>query len=576
VFTVALSAALGLALAGDATGFVFTTFSGGHSLDSRAAIRWRFDRELVAELQLGAAPGALADGHESFDDVFWSALDEWYRALEGVAGAPRLFVTPQSTAPKAKGSPFYNNVFFDRQQYGVPFPEDVLAVTLKEARTQDEGYANLVEADIIFNANFRWDSYEGRPREPVYDLYRVALHEIGHFLGLGHPDEASPRQAVTAIMNSGEGGSPLDTLQEDDIRGGRALYALEPPGIPIGHTATASGSVITSNWDHPLAGGEPTGYYVQVGTAPGQTSRTELTGTPRPTLSLGGFAPGTYYVRVMGVNWAGTGAPSRESRVEVTGTGCTRPGTPTVAILSNSGGSFALGWTVPSGNPTGYHLYRATRSIADGELDASFVTRSPLGNANTAMFTNVSPGTYYMRIRGENACGLGPASAQVVVTVETQNTTRTYTYSGRFDGNFQQVLRESRGTCTWQFRYSGRMTLTMQARPDGTITNGTMRMADTNRFAPAGASSNPGGLRCDGANFSDNRSAAITGTLADIRWSDSSWRFTGRRNGNAVTGAMVATLNSGGTTNTGTINVNLPFVDSTDLDVDRSRVSSRR
>lgn len=572
-FILVVSALLALVLASTPAGFVFSTFSGGPTLDSRSAIRWRFGRDVTAELQLGAPSARLTDGFATFDDVFVQALVDWQNALDGVGGAPVFYIQPDSTAPKARGSPFYNNVFFDERQYDQPFPADVLAVALKWARTEEHGYSNILETDVIFNSRFRWDSYEGPLREGVWDFYRVALHEAGHLLGLHHPDQATPPQVVDSIMHSSEGKTAIDRLQDDDIRGARALYSLEPPGSPIGATASASGSVITANWDHPTSGGEPTGYLVEVGESPGQPSRSELTGTPRPTLSLGGFPRGTYYVRIKGVNWAGAGSPSRESRVEVTGAGCTLPGTPTATVLSNSGRTFTLGWTVPSGSPTAYLLYWATRAIADGELDASFVSRTDLGNANTATFTDVTPNTYYMRIRAQNACGWGPASAQVVVTVASPPPPipSTFMYSGRFDGTFQQVLRESRGVCTWQWRYTGRMTLTLQTRADGTITSGSMRMTDTNRFAPQGTSSNPGELTCTSGNISDNRTAAVTGNLSDIRWSDSQWRFSGRRSGSAVTGAMTAIRNDGGYTNTGTINVTLPIVDSTDLDVRGSR-----
>ncbi|MEO5719108.1 MAG: matrixin family metalloprotease, partial [Chthoniobacterales bacterium] len=65
-----------------------------------------------------------------------------------------------------------------------------------------------------------------------YDLHRVALHEIGHALGLDHPDEAG--QTVSAIMNSNV--SELFILQPDDIAGAVALYGAPPNApSPSGH-----------------------------------------------------------------------------------------------------------------------------------------------------------------------------------------------------------------------------------------------------------------------------------------------------------------------------------------------------
>lgn len=568
-YTLTLSILAALVVSTPSSGFVFGTESPDLTLDSRRATRWPFGGDVTAELQLGRAPSKLTDGYETFDEVFLQALSDWNGALQGVKGAPVLYYESDSTAPKVRHND-RNNMFFDSRVYGMAFPEDTPALTAKSYRRHDNGYSYITEADIIFNSAFRWDSYEGALKPGTSDFYRIALHEIGHFLGLGHPDQAVPPQAVDAVMLSSETKiAKIDRLQTDDTQGVRALYSLEPPGPPIGATASASGTVITANWNHPTTGGEPTGYLVEVGNAPGQSSRSpcagsaslpcsEITGTVRPTLSLGGFARGTYYVRVKGVNWGGAGGASTESRVEVTGSGCTLPGTPTVVVLSNSGGSFTLGWTVPSGSPTSYLLLWANRSISDAELDASFVNRHPLGNAASAQFTDVTQATYYMRIRAENACGFGPASAQVVVVVGPPPTPGELTYAGQFDGSYTEVYRDSRGSCTWQVRFRGRLTLTLRTQSNGTITTGsTARITNSVWSSGEGAATNPGRLACTANSGSHDRTMYPTGTLADIRAIDARWRFAGRQNGNGVSGSLTAIRNDSGYTDNGTINVNL-------------------
>ena len=91
------------------------------------------------------------------------------------------------------------------------------------------------------------------PYGMVGEEYVVALlvHEFGHVMGLGHPDQAG--QQVTAIMNSDIGF--LRELQPDDIAGARALYGGESePEALVGflgnprHLSAQSGIGVVSGW----------------------------------------------------------------------------------------------------------------------------------------------------------------------------------------------------------------------------------------------------------------------------------------------------------------------------------------
>lgn len=158
-----------------------------------------------------------------------------------------------------------NEVFFSNTVFGMAFGSDgTLAVTT----TWYTGNQR-VEADVIFNTAWTWDSYRGvQHASPVIDLQRVALHEFGHVLGLDHPDDAG--QTVAAVMNSHV--SNTDSLTTDDITGAQSLYG--PPGVPANDNFAAATTIS-------LSGGSTTvtGF---------NTNTTKETGEPSHANNIGG------------------------------------------------------------------------------------------------------------------------------------------------------------------------------------------------------------------------------------------------------------------------------------------------
>lgn len=180
--------------------------------------------EIPVHLQMGAAPGPLVDGNGDWDAITMHALSAWNGVLGGVAFVP--MPDPNRDAAMLDGA---NNVIFGDDVYGEPFADGVLAITLTAYTTPDNA---IVETDVVFNRKINWNSYAGDLRPSVgggtqYDIGRVAVHEFGHVLGLGHPDDHD--QAVLAIMNSHT--SNLDVLQQDDVDGVTAIYA--PAAAPL-------------------------------------------------------------------------------------------------------------------------------------------------------------------------------------------------------------------------------------------------------------------------------------------------------------------------------------------------------
>jgi hypothetical protein len=101
--------------------------------------------------------------------------------------------------------------------------------------------AEIIDTHILVNSNKRWDVYNGPLAYvggvPIYDLQRVLLHELGHGLGLTHPDDNG--QNIASIMLSTE--SDTFNLTSDDIEGANTLYPEEPSLASLGGVSTITG-----------------------------------------------------------------------------------------------------------------------------------------------------------------------------------------------------------------------------------------------------------------------------------------------------------------------------------------------
>src|SRR5688572_2544634 len=161
------------------------------------------------------ASSPLIDGSPSLDAVAEEALNIWNQHLIHMK-----FAVNRGSILPADGNDGNTSVTMASTIYGDTFGNGVLAVTLLSPRG-----TNFVEADVVFNIGFNWDSYRGPLLNDTEDFRRVALHEFGHVLGLDHPDQAG--QSTAAIMNSTI--SDIDTLQNDDIFGAKSIYDNGPP-----------------------------------------------------------------------------------------------------------------------------------------------------------------------------------------------------------------------------------------------------------------------------------------------------------------------------------------------------------
>jgi hypothetical protein len=152
------------------------------------------------------------------------------------------------------------------------------------------------------------------------------------------------------------------------------------------------------------------GYTLEAGSAPGDASLATF-----PLGDVTSFAasgpPGVYYVRTRPRNACGIGLPSNEVVVTLGGP-VQVPLPPTDLTATMVGRNVTVRWTPPTsgGLPSGFLL---EAGYGPGRSDAAVVqTTVPLLAA-----ANVTPATYYLRVRSLNSAGPSAATADLVVTV---------------------------------------------------------------------------------------------------------------------------------------------------------------
>jgi len=185
---------------------------------------WPTGATVIMQLNLGSAGRTLQDGNTSWDDAVLPVAAMWNQTIQRVQVS--TIVNP--LAPVISGDRI-NAVVFSNSIFGQSFGSGTLAVTYY---TSSGG--TMIESDTLFNRAAVFDSYRGPLQfiphgSAIADIRRVFLHEMGHTLGLGHPDTGG--QHVVAVMNSIV--SDQEILASDDIAGGQFLY-----GVGTGSTPT--------------------------------------------------------------------------------------------------------------------------------------------------------------------------------------------------------------------------------------------------------------------------------------------------------------------------------------------------
>ncbi|MBI3400929.1 MAG: hypothetical protein HY048_05875 [Acidobacteria bacterium] len=231
------------------------------------------------------------------------------------------------------------------------------------------------------------------PKCVTVDQFSSPLHSYNGFpLGIGDQDN------VRTILGT--------TFTVANFR--QHLPEISPP---TNFRASVTGSRVSLTWGAPVTG-RPTSYIIEAGSSAGLVNVANYdTRNLQTSLIVDGVGEDIYYIRVRATDGTVISDPSDEATL-IVGRGCSfAPLPPTGLVATVSGRTISAQWTAS------FHAldYVGEAGTTPGGTD---VRIGATGSATpAATISDVGVGTYYLRVRAKNTCGVSGPSNEVVVVV---------------------------------------------------------------------------------------------------------------------------------------------------------------
>jgi predicted phage tail protein len=194
----------------------------------------------------------------------------------------------------------------------------------------------------------------------------------------------------------------------------RATVGGALTAAPGNLNASASGNSVTLTWVSP-GGTAVSSYIIEAGSSPGLANLANFsTGNVQTSFSTTGVTAGNYYVRVRAIGVSGDISTTSNEALLIVGSGpCTgAPGAPSaLSTVSVNAGTVALAWNAAAGSPTSYVVEAGS---GPGQVN---LANGDVGLTTSLTATGVAAGTYYVRIRARNSCGVGSPSNEITLVV---------------------------------------------------------------------------------------------------------------------------------------------------------------